>query len=127
MTVQTDHSGNFPAQIRRHAALFDTRRQAVIGTTLDGEVVYWNDAAERLYGWKAAEVQGKSVVDLTPSLGAREQAEAIMERLREGRSWSGEFSVCDRSGVEFNVFVRDIPVQDEGGKLIGIVGISSRR
>ena len=127
MTVQTDHSEDLPAQIRRHAALFDTRRQAVIGTTLDGEVVYWNDAAERMYGWKAAEVLGKSIVDVTPSLNAREQAEAIMARLREGRSWSGEFTVCDRSGTEFNVFVRDIPVQDEGGKLVGVVGISSRR
>src|SRR5690606_7106743 len=43
--------------IRRHARLFETDRQAVIATTLHGEIVYWSRAAERLYGWSREEVQ----------------------------------------------------------------------
>lgn len=113
--------------IRRQAAVFDTRFQAVIGTTTSGEIVYWNGAAERLYGWKAEEVEGRSIVDVTPSAATREQAEEIMERLRAGRSWSGEFRVRSKLGEEFQAVVQDVPVQDSSGKLIGLVGISSRR
>lgn len=125
--METDHSESVRDQVRRHAALFDTRRQAVIATTLSGEIVYWSDAAEMMYGWSEPDVLGKPIVDITPTHGNRDHADAIMDRLREGRSWSGEFTVCDRNGVEFEIYVRDIPVKDEAGKLIGIVGISSRR
>lgn len=113
-------------KIRQVAELFDTEQQAVIGTCLSGEIVYWNRAAERLYGWSADEVKGRSIVDVTPSTPSREQAEAIMGRLQTGHSWSGAFRVRDRGGAEFRAQVRDVPVLDARGDLVGIVGVSAR-
>ena len=112
--------------IRQVAELFDTEQQAVIGTRLSGEIVYWNRAAERLYGWSADEVRGRSIVDVTPSRPSREQAKAIMSRLQMGRSWAGAFRVRDRGGAEFRARVRDVPVLDSRGDLVGIVGVSAR-
>lgn len=112
--------------IRRQAELFDTEQQAVIGTTLEGAIVYWNAAAERLYGWSADEVLGRNVVEVTPTSMLREEAEKIMQLLQSGRSWSGLFEVRSRSGEEFAVRVRDLPVTEAEGRLIGVVGISSR-
>lgn len=109
-----------------HAKLFDTELQAVIGTTLEGAIVYWNAAAERLYGWSEAEVLGRDVLDVTPSQMTRDAAEELMDRLRSGRSWSGRFVVRARDGVEFTASVRDVPVHDSQGTLVGIVGISTR-
>jgi PAS domain S-box-containing protein len=111
--------------IRHTAQLFDTEQQAVIGTVLSGEIVYWNRAAERLYGWHASEVIGRNIVEVTPSDMSREQAEAIMRNLRLGRSWKGSFLVRARDGREFRAQVRDLPVQAADGELVGIVGTST--
>jgi PAS domain S-box-containing protein len=51
-------------KIRFQARLLDAVGEAVIATDPDGKVVYWNQAAEELYGWTAEEAMGdrKSVV-----------------------------------------------------------------
>lgn len=113
------------AAIRSHALLFDTSRQAVIATTLTGEIVHWNRAAEEIYGLPAGEVCGRYVNDVTPTNLSREDGERIMRALQAGRTWSGRFSVRTRSGEEFEVDVRDIPVRDPRGEIVGIIGVST--
>lgn len=112
-------------RIRFHAEHFDTRTQAVIATTLHGRIVYWNAAASRIYGWREHEVLGRDIVQITPNEVSNEAAVAIMERLRAGATWSGEFAVRRRDGRRFLARVQDVPVRDERGELIGIVGISA--
>lgn len=58
--------------IRKHARLFDIAAQAVIGTTVEGRIVYWSDRAVSLYGWTASEVVGQNIVDITPAEIAQE-------------------------------------------------------
>jgi PAS domain S-box-containing protein len=113
------------AAILLHARLFDTNRQAVIATTLAGAIVHWNAVAETIYGWSAAEVYGKHVNDVTPTNLTRDDAERIMKALQRGRTWSGTFLVRSRHGDEFEVEVRDIPVRDATGEMIGIIGVST--
>ena len=48
------------------AALFASSDDAIIGKTLDGTIVHWNQAAERLYGYKASEMLGRSIGLLIP-------------------------------------------------------------
>lgn len=97
---------------------------AVIATDVAGAIVYWNEAAERLYGWAASEVLGKSIVEVTPSDLSRSDAERIMELLSQGRSWKGVFEVRTRSGETLAVEVTDAPVRGRSGELIGIIGVS---
>src|SRR3712207_7605308 len=54
-----------------------------------GQVVYWNRAAEQTYGWSAKEVMGRSIVEVTPSEELGERAEAIMSELVAGGRWFG--------------------------------------
>ena len=112
------------AERRLRAALLDAVGQAVIATDPAGTITYWNHAAEVLYGWRAAEAVGRSVIDVTPADQSREQAETIMACLRRGQKWSGEFVVRRRDGTSFRAFVTNTPVLDEGGRLTGIVGVS---
>jgi PAS domain S-box-containing protein len=110
--------------IRDSAAFFDIPGQAVIGTTLDGTIVYWNAGAELLYGWPAGEVLGRDVLDVTPSDLSAAQGEGIMTALQNGHTWTGEFNARTRSGRSVMVHVRDVPVRNWNGDLIGIIGIS---
>ncbi len=110
--------------IRFQAHLLDTVEQAVIATDLSGKIRYWNRFAERLYGWSAAEAVGRNVMEITPAATTQEQAAQIMSQLKAGRSWSGEFIVRRRDGTIFPAMITDTPINDEDGKIVGIVGVS---
>ena len=112
-------------QIRFQARLLDAVGQAIIATNPQGTIVYWNRAAEELYGWPKEEVMGRSIVEVTPSEEMLERAEEIMSELRAGRSWSGEFMVQRKDGSTFPAMVTDTPVHDEQGNLAGIIGVST--
>jgi PAS domain S-box-containing protein len=112
-------------QIRFQARLLDAVGQAIIATNPQGRIIYWNRAAEELYGWSKEEVMGRAIVEVTPSQEMLERAEEIMSELRAGRSWSGEFVVQRKDGSTFPVMVTDTPVHDEQGSLEGIIGVST--
>ncbi|HSU16259.1 MAG TPA: PAS domain S-box protein [Longimicrobium sp.] len=104
--------------------LLDVVEQAVIVTDPDGTIRSWNRYAETLYGWRAAEVMGRNILDVTPTSASREEGAEIMARLRAGETWSGDYAVRRRDGVTFAVHVTDTPVFDAAGELSGIVGVS---
>jgi len=106
-------------------SLIDAVGQAVIATDRAGHITYWNQAAEHLYGWTAAEVMGLPILEVTCSQPTREQAEAILECLRGGQAWTGEFLVQRRDGAVFPSLVTDTPIFDETGTVVGMVGVSS--
>jgi PAS domain S-box-containing protein len=104
--------------------ILDTVDQAVITTTLDGQIIYWNRYAERLYGWSAAEVRGRNIVDVTPTTMSRAQAVEIMNKLSTGQHWTGEFNVQRRDGSHFPALVTNAPIRDHQGTMVGIIGFS---
>ena len=104
--------------------LLDVVEQAIVATDLGGNITYWNEFAVRLYGWAAAEVAGHNILEVTPAQTTREQASEIMNRLREGLSWSGEFLMQRKDGTVFPAMVTDSPIYDDERTLVGIVGIS---
>jgi PAS domain S-box-containing protein len=97
---------------------------AVITTDLDGRVTFWNRAAEKLYGWRATEVMGRSILEVTPTADSATEATAIMASLKLGEKWAGEFQVRHRDGHWFLANVINTPVHDAHGTRIGIMGIS---
>src|SRR5215213_4303404 len=127
MTNTGDITGRKSAeeQIRFQARLLDAVGQAIIATNPQGTIIYWNRAAEELYGWPKEEVMGRPIVEVTPSEQMLERAEEIMSELRAGRSWSGEFVVQRKDGSTFPAMVTDTPVHDEQGNLEGIIGVST--
>lgn len=97
---------------------------AVITTDPDGVIEVWNPAAERLYGWAAADVLGRNVAEVTVPEISRETAEDIMRALRAGVSWSGGFPVRRKDGTVFSALVTDTGVYRDG-ELVAIIGIST--
>ena len=98
--------------------------QAVIATDLKGNVTYWNSVAEAMYGWRAEETLGRSILEITPSNQSASDAAAVLERLKQGETWTGEILLARRDGTTFPALVVDSPMYDEAGALIGFVGVS---
>lgn len=110
-----------------HLPILDAVGEAVMITDLAGTLVHWNKSAEKLYGWRREEVLGRNVVDVTPLEMNKEQAHQIMEHLRRGETWEGDFMVRDKEGRRFLARVKDAPIFDDEGELIGMVGVSRDR
>jgi PAS domain S-box-containing protein len=114
------------AAILADAAARDVADASVIGTNIAGLVVYWNDRAEALFGWRTDEALGRNILDVTPTRNSADEAARIMERIRRGESWSGPFIVQRSDGTPIVVDITNYPVKvDE--RVIGVIGVSRRR
>ncbi|MFH0883653.1 MAG: PAS domain S-box protein, partial [bacterium] len=105
--------------------LLEAVNQSVVATDAQGKIIYWNEAAEQLYGWSAAEALGRKIVETTPSFELEGDAGEIMRRLATGKSWSGEYSLQRRDGSRFRGMVHDSPILDGDGNLQGVIGITT--
>lgn len=106
------------------AEQLDALGQAVITTDPAGVVIYWNPAAEQLYGWTAQEALGRNIAALAIPEVAQEVGAEIMAALRDGVPWSGGFPVRRKDGSLFPALVTDAGIYRDG-ILVGIIGVST--
>ena len=106
------------------ARLLECVEQAVIATDVEGNVVYWNAFAERLYGVRANDALGRPVVELTSSEETREGAADVLARLQRGESVAGELALRRADGSTFPAYLTTAPIFDDRGVRIGLLGIS---
>jgi PAS domain S-box-containing protein len=102
----------------------DLIQQAIIVTDLEGTIIYWNSYATALYGWMHEEVIGKNVMNLIPADLSFTEGMAIMEQLKRGQSWSGQYRVKNKNGESFLAYVHDSPFYNQQGEIAGIIGVS---
>jgi PAS domain S-box-containing protein len=105
-------------------AVLDAVSRAVVATDPSGVIVGWNRAAEQLYGWAADEVLGRNVVDVLVPEESAGAAGEILEQVRLGAEWSGEFSTRHKDGRLRGVSVVDRAVLDDDGRVVAVVGES---
>jgi PAS domain S-box-containing protein len=106
------------------ACLLDKAHDAVYVLSLDQHITYWNQGAERLYGWTADEVHGKRVVELlyledTPELAAT--SETVLTK----GDWQGELHQVNKAGKEVIVMARRSLLRDEEGNPVSILNINT--
>lgn len=105
------------------AAVIESSDDAIFGKTLEGIVTSWNYGAERMYGYVAEEIVGRSVAILFPSDRA-DEFDRIMTRLREGERIDHFETVRVRKdGGRLDVSVTISPIRDLDGRLIGVASI----
>jgi len=101
------------------ALIVESSNDAIIGKDLSGIVTSWNRAAERLYGYRADEIVGKSAGILIPS-DRPEEFPHILEQLKRGdRIDIHETIRVRKDGRPITVSVGISPVRNEAGAIIG--------
>lgn len=111
-------------RIRQQAALLDQARDAIMVRDLEQQILFWNKAAERIYGWSAAEATGRKVNELLIKDRSPQLATAEDTIIRTGE-WSGEIHQVRRNGTEIIVESRWTLMSDERGKPTSILVINT--
>jgi PAS domain S-box-containing protein len=101
------------------AAIVESSDDAIIGESLDGTILSWNRAAERLYGYTAEEVVGEPLAILVPPDKLAELAD-ITDRLRRGtRVDHFETVRVRKDGRRLDVSLTISPIRDAEGRVVG--------
>ncbi len=107
-----------------HARLLRHINDAVIATDDQFRITAWNRAAERIYGWSAAEVIGRNVAEILRSGLTEEQQVEAQELLKERSSFRSERLHSSKNGQPVYVEENTIALTDQGGKITGYVSVN---
>jgi PAS domain S-box-containing protein len=105
---------------RLFSAAVESSNDAIITTSLDGTITGWNSAAERLYGYAAAEVAGNNIAILVPA-GRLPEVQDTLRRIGWGESIEhNETTRLRRDGSPIEVSLSISPIKAPSGATIGI-------
>src|SRR5690349_7945714 len=106
--------------MRRHLALVvESSDDAIISKDLNGTILSWNRAAERLFGYSSAEAVGRSIRLIIPADRQNEE-DTVLATIRAGRSVSHFETIRQRKdGTLVPISLTVSPVRDEAGVIVG--------
>ncbi|MGB8298734.1 MAG: PAS domain S-box protein, partial [Polyangia bacterium] len=99
---------------RRYASLLRLSQDAIHVRRLNGQIEFWNDGAEELYGFTEQEVLGKNVYEILQTVGPSSMAEVDAILARVGH-WEGEVVNRCKQGRTVTVSVRMQLLRGEDG------------
>jgi hypothetical protein len=103
------------AQLREQAMLLDVATDAIVVRDLNQHITFWNQGAERLYGWSSEEVFGRSATEVLyrePS----SQLEDIYQIVLSHGAWQGELTQLTKAQQEVIVASRWSLVRHPNGQ-----------
>jgi diguanylate cyclase (GGDEF)-like protein/PAS domain S-box-containing protein len=109
--------------IRNQASLLDKAQDAIIVRDLDNKIQFWNNGAERLYGWTRQEVEGSLIGELLypdPS-----KYYIAMEKLLQEGEWNGEIEHQTKFAEKLIIESHWTLVYDEQGKPQSVFAINT--
>jgi PAS domain S-box-containing protein len=108
----------------KHAAIVESSEDAIISKNLDAVIVSWNAGAERIFGYREAEVIGQPITILIPP-DLHDEEKSILERLRAGGCIEHYETVrATKTGKKVNVSLSISPIKDSTGRLVGFSKIA---
>jgi len=102
-------------QLSGQALIFENIQDGIIITDLEGNIISWNPAAERMFGYYQDEVFQKTIELLTTKI--------IKGTLRDGR-WAGEMDFTRKDGTDGVCEITVIPLRDENNSIIAVFGVA---
>ena len=109
--------------LRFQALLLDKVQQAVIAADLDGNITYWNGFARKIFGWTAAEVLNKNLLQLITPDASHNGSLKKTSKNKPGKSLTSEMILQKRNGTLFPAQIVNSPLHDKSERKIGTLGI----
>jgi PAS domain S-box-containing protein len=107
-------------QLAYQAELLDLANDAILVRTAADEISYWNEGAERLYGWAREEVLGKSLHKVL-----RTEFPVSLPEILQSDRWEGELRHRRKDGSKIVVASRWTTLRDHNGKPVGSLEINT--
>lgn len=105
------------------AAIIESSNDAIIGKRADGTILSWNPAAEKLYGYTAEEMIGRSVSVIVPD-DRKGEIDLIQKRVENG-DYIANFETrrVRKDGTVIDVVMSASPIKDCKGTVVGVATI----
>jgi len=102
------------------AAVVESSVDAIISARLDGTIISWNSAAQRLYGYRADEILGKPMSLLVPA-GSADELPWLIDRVADGgRVEQFETLRRRKDGALVEALLTISPVRGAGAEIVGV-------
>ncbi len=101
------------------ASIVSSSDDAIVGKDLSGIIQSWNAGAERLFGYRAAEVIGRPITILVPPERLQEEEDILARIARGERVEHYETVRVQKDGTRVDVSLTLSPVKDAEGRVIG--------
>ena len=108
------------AQLAYQAKLLDLANDAIFIRNAADKISYWNEGAERLYGWASGEVLGRSVHEIL-----RTEFPVPLSEILQTDRWEGELRHTTKYGSQITVASRWTTLRDHNGKSVGWLEINT--
>ncbi len=106
------------SRIAQWKSVVDSSREGVVWTDLEGRILYFNQVAERLYGYQEREVLGQPFSIFIPE-GMPDDFSSILALVRKGQATHFEALRRSKGGNLFYISANLTPMRDAGGQVIG--------
>lgn len=101
------------------AAIVESSEDAIISKNLNGTILTWNAAAQRIFGYEEHEIVGKSILTLIPP-ELRHEEPVIIAKLSAGeRIEHFETVRVKKNGERMDVALTISPIRDTAGRVVG--------
>ena len=104
----------------RFASIVRSSDDGIVAKTLDGIITSWNEGAEKIYGYPAAEAVGRSISLVVPPdrLG---ELDDMLEKIRHGIEVPHYDTVrLRKDGRRIDVSITLSPIKDQSGNVLGV-------
>lgn len=123
-SIDNDERKLLEEEHEKYTAIVASSDDAIVSKTLDGTIISWNKAAERMFGYTAEEAIGQHITLIIPPELHREEVD-IIRKLRRGMHIDHSETVRMRKdGTKIDVSLSISPIKDKMGNIIGAAKIA---
>jgi PAS domain S-box-containing protein len=110
-------------RIAEQASFLDKARDAILVRDLKGNILFWNNGAERMYGWKRQEVIGRYIGELL-YVDPKKFEEFNQATINQGE-WHGELQHLTKDRQELIIEARWTLIRDNDGLPKSVLAINT--
>jgi len=107
-------------ELRRLAAIVHYSADAIVSEALNGTVMSWNLGAQRIFGYTAGEIIGRSMLVMIPEVHSEEETQLLIRISRGERVENFEATRVRKDGELIHISATVSPILDTAGIVTGL-------